>query len=322
MNVDLKPALRSFFGVVAALCCLGFVSANAADITIGYSVPSMGSAFWTSATYGVEKEAEASGIKLIKVDAGSDNNVAQQIGQIQDLIQRHVNAIIIGAANDNALKPIAERAVAQGIPVIGFSTPPNTDKMASYIGADHYDMGRLQAECMGKAIGGKGKVAMMSFITGQIWADLRAKGFKETMAKEFPDVSIVAENRLATTRAEAITLTEDWIQRFPDLVGIYTTIDDMAGGVVPTLKAAKKSIVVTTSNLSPAAQKMIHDGDLPCTSIQKIVEQGRNALQQAAKAANKEPTTKTILLPAVLVTKENIDSVDLSSVSAPADYRP
>ena len=37
--------------------------------------------------------------------------------------------------------------------------------------------------------------------------------------------------------------------------------------------------------LSPAAQKMIHDGDLPCTSIQKIVEQGRNALQQAVKAA-------------------------------------
>jgi len=67
---------------------------------------------------------------------------------------------------------------------------------------------------------------------------------------------------------------------------------------------------------------MIHDGDLPCTSIQKIVEQGRNALQQAVKAANKEPTTKAILLPAVLVTKENIDTVDLSSVSAPADYRP
>jgi len=77
-----------------------------------------------------------------------------------------------------------------------------------------------------KAIGGKGKVAMMSFITGQIWADLRAKGFKETMAKESPGVSIVAENRLATTRAESITLTEDWIQRFPDLAGIYTTIDE------------------------------------------------------------------------------------------------
>jgi ABC-type sugar transport system substrate-binding protein len=319
MSVKLKALMRSA-GLATVLCCLGLVSAKATDVTIGYSVPSMGSAFWTSATYGVEKEAEASGTKLIKVDAGSDNNVAQQIGQIQDLIQRHVNAIIIGAANDDALKPIAERAIAAGIPVIGFSTPPNTDKMASYIGADHYDMGRLQAECMGKAIGGKGKV--VSFITGQIWADLRAKGFKETMAKEFPGVSIVAENRLATTRAESITLTEDWIQRFPDLAGIYTTIDDMAGGVVPTLKAAKKPIVVTTSNLSPSAQKMIHDGDLPCTSIQKIVEQGRNALQQAVKAANKEPTTKAILLPAVLVTKENIDTVDLSSVSAPADYRP
>ena len=146
----------------------------------------MGSAFWTSATYGVEKEAEAGGIKLIKVDAGSDNNVAQQIGQIQDLIQRHVNAIIIGAANDDALKPIAERAIAAGIPVIGFSTPPNTDKLASYIGADHYDMGRLQAECMGKAIDGKGKVAMMSFITGQIWADCAPRASRRPWPRSSP----------------------------------------------------------------------------------------------------------------------------------------
>jgi ABC-type sugar transport system substrate-binding protein len=308
--------------IAAAALCLSLAGARAADITIGYSVPSMTSAFWTSATYGVEKEAQAKGVKLIKLDAGNDNNVAQQIGQIQDLIQRRVNALIIGAANDDALKPIAERAIAGGIPVIGFSTPPNTKKLASYIGADHYDMGRLQAQCMGKAIGGHGKVAMMSFITGQIWADLRAKGFKETLAKEFPGISIVAENRLATTRAESITVAEDWIQRFPDLAGIYTTVDDMAGGVVPALKAAKKSVVVTTSNLSPSTQKMIHDGDLPCTSIQKVVEQGRDALQQAVLAARKEPTSKAILLPALLVTKDNIDTLDLSSVAAPADYRP
>jgi len=308
--------------LAASALCLSLPAAQAADLTIGYSVPSMSSAFWTSATYGVEKEAEKAGVKLIKVDAGNDNNVSQQIGQIQDLIQRHVGALIIGAANDDALKPIAERAIASGIPVIGFSTPPNTDKMSSYIGADHYDMGRLQAQCMGKAIGGKGKVAMMSFITGQIWADLRAKGFKETLAKEFPSITIVAENRLATTRADSITVAEDWVQRFPDLAGIYTTVDDMAAGVVPALKAAKKSVVVTTSNMSPAAQKMIHDGDLPCSSIQKIVEQGRNALQQAVLAARKQPTTKTILLPALLVTKENIDTIDLSSVAAPANYRP
>lgn len=321
MNAIMVKTLK-YAAFAAASLCLSQFATQAADVTIGFSMPSMGSAFWTSATYGVEKEAEAKGVKLIKVDAGGDTNVSQQIGQIQDLIQRHVNALVIGATNDDALKPVAERAIAAGIPVIGFSTPPNTDKLSSYIGADHYDMGRLQAQCMGKAIGGHGKVAMMSFITGQIWADLRAKGFKETMAKEFPNISIVAENRLAMTRADAITLTEDWIQRFPDLAGIYTTVDDMAAGAVPTLKAAKKSVVVTTSNLSPAAQKMIHDGDLPCTSIQKIVEQGRNALQQAVKAAQKEPTEKAILLPAVLVTKENIDTIDLSSVSAPANYRP
>ena len=161
----------------------------------------------------------------------------------------------------------------------------------------------------------------MSFITGQIWADLRAKGFKETLAKEFPEITIVAENRLATTRAESITVARIGCSAFPTCRHLHHR-RYMAGGVVPALKAAKKSVVVTTSNLSSLTQKMIHDGDLPCSSIQKIVEQGRNALQQAVLAARKEPTAKAVLLPALMVTKDNIDTIDLSSVSAPADYRP
>ena len=298
--------------------------ANSEELTIGLSVPAMATGFWTSATYGVEKEAELAGVKLIKLDAGADTNVAQQVSQIGDLIQRRVDAIIIGATNGDAVKPMAERAIAAGIPIIGFSSPPSTDKLASYIGADHYDMGRLQAQCLGAAMGGKGKVAMLSFIEGQIWAEYRANGFKETLAAEFPDISIVAENRLATTRAQGITASEDLLQRFPDLGGFYTTIDELAAGTVTAIKAAGRDekIYVATSNLSPVAQQMLTDGDLVCTSIQKIVGQGRSALREAVKAAKGMENEPAVILPAVLVNPENLATTDLSEVVAPMDYRP
>jgi ribose transport system substrate-binding protein/inositol transport system substrate-binding protein len=67
---------------------------------------------------------------------------------------------------------------------------------------------------------------------------------------------------------------------------------------------------------------MLKDGDLACTSIQQIVAQGKAALDQAVAAATKGKVEAKVVTPAVLVTPDNVGSIDLSLVVAPADYRP
>lgn len=296
----------------------------AAEKTIGFTMPDLASSFWISVTYGVEDEAKKKGVSVVKLNAGGDANAAQQIAQIQDLIQKKVDAIVVGATDGDAVKAIVEKAIAAGIPVIGVSSPPNTDKLAAIVGADHYDMGRLQAQCLAKAVGGKGNVAMMVGPSGQYWSEMRAKGFKETTEKETPDVKIIAESRLADNRNAALTTAEDWIQRFPEMNGVYSATDDMAAGIITALKSADKldAVRVSASNLSPTAQQLLKDGELACTSIQQVVAQGRAALEQAVLAASGGEVTKQVVLPALLVTSENLGSIDLGSVVAPADYRP
>ncbi len=307
---------------VALLALAG--AASAADKTIGFAMPDLASSFWLSVTYGVEEEAKADGVEVIKVNAGGDANASQQIAQIQDLIQKDVDAIIVGATNGDAVKAVVEQAIAAGIPVVGVSSPPNSDKLAAVVSADHYDMGKLQAECLAEAMGNQGNVAMMAGPSGQAWSDLRADGFRETLAEVAPDIEIVAESRLADNRNAALTTAEDWIQRFPDLTGIYSATDDMAAGVITALKAADRleAVKVSASNLSPTAQQLLESGDLACTSIQQIVAQGRAAVDQAVAAANGEAVEKSVVTPALLVTKDNLATVDMSSVVAPADYRP
>ena len=292
--------------------------------TIGMAVPNLASSFWISAVYGAEDQAKKEGVMLLKLNAGGDANTSQQISQIQDLIQRRVDAIIVGATNGDGIKAVVEQAIERGIPVIGISSPPNTTKLASMVSADHYDMGRLQAECLGKAMGGRGSVAMMAGPAGQAWADLRAKGFRETLAKEGGTVKVVAESRLADNRNAALTTAEDWAQRFPDITGVYAATDDMAAGVISAFKDAKRipGVKVSASNLSPTAQDLIKSGDLACTSIQQIVAQGRAALSQANNAASNRPVQATVVTPALLVTADNLAAIDLSSVVAPNDYRP
>jgi TMAO reductase system protein TorT len=307
---------------VALLALAG--AASAAEKTIGFAMPDLASSFWLSVTYGVEEEAKADGVEVVKVNAGGDANASQQIAQIQDLIQKDVDAIIVGATNGDAVKAVVEQAIAAGIPVVGVSSPPNTDKLAAVVSADHYDMGKLQAECLAEAMGNQGNVAMMAGPSGQAWSDLRADGFRETLAEVAPDIAIVAESRLADNRNAALTTAEDWIQRFPDLTGIYSATDDMAAGVITALKAADRldAVKVSASNLSPTAQQLLESGELACTSIQQIVAQGRAAVDQAVAAANGEAVEKSVVTPALLVTKDNLATVDMSSVVAPADYRP
>lgn len=313
-----------FLGLAALAMGLAADPASAQQKTVAMAVPNLASSFWVSAVYGADDQAKKEGVTLVKLNAGGDANTSQQISQIQDLIQRRVDAIIVGATNGDGIKAIVEQAIERGIPVIGISSPPNTTKLASMVSADHYDMGRLQAECLGKALGGKGNVAMMAGPAGQAWADLRAKGFREALAKEGGTVKVVAESRLADNRNAALTTAEDWAQRFPDLNGVYAATDDMAAGVISAFKDAKRipGVKVSASNLSPTAQDLIKNGELACTSIQQIVAQGRAALTQANNAASKKPVQATVVTPALLVTADNLTTIDLSSVVAPSDYRP
>ena len=87
--------------------------ALAQDKTIGIAVPNLASSFWISAVYGMESEAKAGGATVLKLNAGGDANASQQIAQVQDLIQRKVAAIVIGATNGDAVKPIVERAIEE-----------------------------------------------------------------------------------------------------------------------------------------------------------------------------------------------------------------
>lgn len=293
-------------------------------VTIGVSVPDSTEAFWTSIAYGVEDEAKKKGVEVVLVSAGGDANVDKQISQIQDLIQRGVDALIVGATNGDGVVPVVEQAVAKGIPVIGLSSIPNTDKIASAVGADHYGMGKLQAECLGKLLNGKGKVAMMAGPSGQSWAEERARGFKETMAKEFPNIEIIAENHTSDNRNAATTLMEDWLQRFPDLNGVYSASDDIGAGAVDAIKAAGKtgSILISSSNLSPISEQYLKEGLLACDSTQQIVLQGRVAVDQAVSAATGQPVEKNVVTSVILVDKQSLATMDFSNIRAPEGWTP
>ena len=293
-------------------------------LTFGFSMPALTHSFWIPIYYGVQDEAKKLGVELVVLNAGGFDRLDNQIKQMENLIQRKVDAIIIGATSAEGIAPVVEEAVKKGIPVVGVGSQPKTDKLLIRILADDYGMGKIQAEYLGKSLGGKGKVAMMSGPPGLNWTIDRAKGFRETLSKLYPSMAIVAEQWTPVSRPQALSLMEDWIQRFPDLNGIYTANDDLAVGAVEAIKAADKSkqIKVSSANPTPLGMKYLKEGMIVCFSIQQTVLQGRLGVQGAYDYLTKGKTKPVEVTPALAMTTENADSFDFSTVLHPKEFKP
>ena len=64
-----------------------------------------------------------------------------------------------------------------------------------FVGADLYKQGEAACEAMATAIGGKGKVAIITGFFAVEAHELRRKGFEDCMKAKYPDVEIVGSGR-------------------------------------------------------------------------------------------------------------------------------
>ena len=139
--------------LVACLLIAGCSEATLApeeeeQYTIGIAMPESKGSFWRSIYYGVTDEAEKLGVEVIAVEAGGFPNVDRQISQIEDRIQRDVDVLLVGSTDAAGVAPVVEEAIDAGIPVIGVSSWPASDRLTSKVGANHYQMGELLAGCI------------------------------------------------------------------------------------------------------------------------------------------------------------------------------
>lgn len=291
------------------------------DIVLGLSAPALSEDFWVSMYYGAKEEARKEGVKLITLNAGGYNQIAKQTNQIRDLMERGVNALLIGATNGQGIAPVTKLALSRHIPVVGMSSLPAVKNLTITVGADHFAMGVMQAKAMLKKLHGKGEVAMMNGPAGASWSMARRRGFLSIMRK-YPHIKIVANQWTTCSKQKGVNMMQDWVSRYPHLAGVYTACDDMGMAAADVLKSAGRTgkVVVTTSNLDPASEAYIKKGLIYADSAQQIVLQGRLGVKNAINMLLGKPYKKMIKTPPLLITSGNVNTVDLSEVSAPASF--
>ena len=125
-------------------------------LTLGLSLSTLNNPFFVTLKEGAEAAAKAAGIELIIVDAQDDS--AKEATNIEDLIQKEVDLLLVNPTDADAIVPSIEKANAAGIPVFTIDRGAAGGNIASHIASDNVAGGSMAAKFLCEAIGGKGKV--------------------------------------------------------------------------------------------------------------------------------------------------------------------
>ncbi|WP_245878007.1 substrate-binding domain-containing protein [Spirosoma fluviale] len=127
---------------------------------------------------------------LLYEDAG--NSTARQISQINTLIDRGIDLLIVSPNEVAPFAKVIEDVFKRGIPVILLDRKIETESYNAYIGGDNVEIGRLAGVFIGNHLRGKGRVVEVWGLPSSSPAQERHRGLHEELAK-YPGIRVVKE---------------------------------------------------------------------------------------------------------------------------------
>ncbi|WP_131739596.1 sugar ABC transporter substrate-binding protein [Actinomadura roseirufa] len=122
----------------------------------------------------------------------TDGPAEQQL--FQNLTVTHRDGIVLENLDPPIFTRPAAQAVAKGIPIVALDTAPTDgSKVDFYVGNDNYELGSLLARETVKRLGAnaKGTVVIGVPNPGAPVLDSRAKGIKDTLARQAPGIRVL-----------------------------------------------------------------------------------------------------------------------------------
>jgi ribose transport system substrate-binding protein len=244
-------------------------TAAPAGKTIGVSIQNREAQFYQDMESGMRAEAAKYGYNLIVVDANRDN--ARQQSQVEDFISKKVDAIVLTPYDSQAIGSAIVEANSAGIPVFtaDIASTSREGKVVAHIASDNVQGGIAAAKLICQAVGSSGSVAIIDEPEVTSVQD-RVKGFRQGIAQNCPQVTIVADVDSGGTRDKANSDAGDILQAHKDLKGIFGINDDSALGALTAVKAAGLTgkVAVVGYDATPEARKAIAGGDMYGDAIQ------------------------------------------------------
>jgi ABC-type sugar transport system substrate-binding protein len=208
------------------------------------------------------------GVELIQTNA--EAKVDKQLADVEALIEKKPDIIIIRGVDTSGVIPAFEACAKAGIPTLAADILPDNYTDTFKIGSNQYDIGLIQNEWYIKKLEADPNFKLR---IGYIWGSQgmsasfeRYQGFLDGLVNKYPGrVQLLTQKVCNWSATEAMAVTEDWLQAYPQMNAILSQSDEMALGCINVLAAAKvdfNKFYVCAYDGSPEARKAIRQGQL------------------------------------------------------------
>lgn len=228
-------------------------------------------------------------VDLTIFDGNYDASIQQN--QFETMATQGFDAIIFVPIDINAGAAAVAVAEEAGIPVVGSNTRVNSDFLYSYIGSNDVESGYMEAAAVVTAMGGTGNLVIIEGPIGQSAQIERREGNEKYIA-EHPGVNVLEMKTANWSRAEAMTLMENWLSAHPgEIDGVIGQNDEMALGAIQAIKDAGLNIkdfpIAGIDGVTDALNAVKNDEMVKCI-LQDATGQAQGAMDLALRAINGE----------------------------------
>lgn len=291
---------------------------------IGLSMDTLKEERWIADRDLFTAKARELGADVLVESANSDDT--RQLRDVESLITRKVDALVIIPHNGAAMARAVEMAHAEGIPVLSYDRLITGSEVDLYITFDNLKVGRLQAQFLADRLPAGGKMRLVRIYGSK--TDNNALLFKQGQDE-------VLQPLIQSGRIEVVheDWSEDWkpenakkitnaaiTKAGQNIDAILASNDGTAGGAIQALieEGLAGKVLVTGQDADLAACQRIVHGTQTMTVYKPLTLLAAQAAGLAVKLAARQPLVArdetdngkvkvpSVLLDIVAVTKENM----------------
>lgn len=309
---------------LGACALLLATSTLAKDLVVGVSWSNFQEERWKTDEAAMKAELTKLGAKYISADAAGSPE--KQLNDVDNLITKGANVLIVLAMDKDAIVPAVNKATASKIPVVAYDRLIEMPGVF-YITFDNKQVGREQAAAVYK-VKPKGNYVMIKGSPTDPNADFLRDGQGEVLKKALDkgDIKIVGEEYTEGWKPDVAqkNMEQILVKTNGKVDAVVASNDGTAGGVVAALKAHGISgVPVSGQDGDHAALNRVARGDQTVSVWKDARDLGKAAAEAAVDlAANKKVPGEVMwnggekkvemrskFLKPVAITKDNLDVV-------------
>lgn len=237
----------------------------------------------------------------------------KQIGDIEAMMARGIDGLVILATESAPLTPVAKQAHDRGIFIVNVDRGFLEPVADIFLEGDNKAFGRKSAEFVAQKMGGKGNLVILTGIPCTVDTD-RVTAAREVFAR-YPDIKILDQQPAMWNRQKGLAVMETLLTKHPKIDAVWAQDDDIAMGAMQAIreKGRQNQMWVLGGAGMKEVVKMVMDKDpmvpanitYPPSMIATGIHMAASVMQSNSRDKIMEFMPRHLMIDVELITPEN-----------------